>query len=246
LDQKPDPGRSEAERRHHESVDPHRPARSLSDVILGAQDGLVNVLGVLLGVAAAGGEARLVVAAGVATTFAESISMAAVAYTSTLASADVYRSEQQREYRHLATVPDLERAEVRDLYARKGFSGDLLDRVVETITRDKDVWVAVMMNEEHGLTAVPTGRPLRAASVVGVSAFLGSLIPVLPFMLLHVRAAECASTLVAALTLFFVGVYKGQTTVGRPVRSGLQMAMIGTLSALAGYLVGAVVGAGWP
>src|SRR3990167_5460969 len=56
----------------------------LRDIILGGQDGLVNVLGVTLGVAAASGDTRIVLAAGLAATFAESFSMAAVAYTSSI------------------------------------------------------------------------------------------------------------------------------------------------------------------
>jgi hypothetical protein len=63
--------------------DPHRQASALSDVILGGQDGLVNVLGVILGVAAATSDPRIVLVAGLAATFAESVSMGAVAYTST-------------------------------------------------------------------------------------------------------------------------------------------------------------------
>ncbi len=58
----------------------------LRDIILGGQDGLVNVLGIVLGVAAASGNSRIVLVAGLAATFAESFSMAAVAYTSSIAS----------------------------------------------------------------------------------------------------------------------------------------------------------------
>ncbi len=65
--------------------DPHRQASGLSDIILGGQDGLVNVLGVILGVAAATADPHIVIVAGLAATFAESVSMGAVAYTSTLA-----------------------------------------------------------------------------------------------------------------------------------------------------------------
>jgi hypothetical protein len=71
--------------RLHDHHDPHHGEFRLSDVILGGQDGLVNVLGVILGVAAATQDARILIAAGLAATFAESISMGAVAYTSTLA-----------------------------------------------------------------------------------------------------------------------------------------------------------------
>ena len=84
---------------HHRHDDPHTYTSSLADVILGGQDGLVNVLGIVLGVAAATSDPRIVLVAGLAATFAESVSMAAVAYTSTLAETAHYESERAREYR---------------------------------------------------------------------------------------------------------------------------------------------------
>src|SRR5512147_3151478 len=107
---------------HAEDIrDPHRQASALSDIILGGQDGLVNVLGVILGVAAATSDPRIVLVAGLAATFAESVSMGAVAYTSTLADADYYESEKTREYRHLLQSPNVEREEIREIYRQKGF-----------------------------------------------------------------------------------------------------------------------------
>src|SRR5512147_1755504 len=101
---------------HAEDIrDPHRQASALSDIILGGQDGLVNVLGVILGVAAATSDPRIVLVAGLAATFAESVSMGAVAYTSTLADSNLYDSEREREYRHLNRAPDLERQEIRQI-----------------------------------------------------------------------------------------------------------------------------------
>lgn len=226
---------------HHLHGDPHRRASGLSDFILGAQDGLVNVLGVILGIAAATQDARLVLIAGLATTFAESISMGAVAYTTTLADADLYQSEREREYRHIEKIPKLEIEEVRKIYEEKGFRGDLLERIVETITSNRDVWVAVMMAEEHRLAPVERGTAVRAALVVGISAVIGSLVPLTPFLFLPISVSMWASVLVTALVLFGIGAYKGRMTVGNPSRSGLEMAVIGTLSALAGYAVGVLL-----
>ena len=103
----------------HNNLDPHTRSSRLSEIILGGQDGLVNVLGVVLGVAAATSDPRIVLAAGMAATFAESVSMGAVAYTSTLADNDLYTSEKEREYRHIRLAPDVEEQEIRDLYAQK-------------------------------------------------------------------------------------------------------------------------------
>jgi vacuolar iron transporter family protein len=232
----------EWQRTYHAKIDPHGGARSLSDLILGGQDGIVNVLGVLLGVAAAGGGGRIVVAGGLATALAGSVSMAAVAYTSMLAAADVYRSEREREYRHVRAVPNLERAEVCDIYRRKGFDGPLLDHIVDTITADPDVWVAVMMTEELGLA--PTGRrhALRSASVVGVSALLGSLLPLAPFFFLPIVAATLSSVAIAAATLAGIGAYKAKRTTGPVLRSALEMTAIGLLSALAAWGIGRLFG----
>ena len=226
---------------HHTHSDPHRREPALSNFILGAQDGLVNVLGVILWLAAATNDARIVLIAGLATTFAESISMSAVAYTTTLADADHYQSELEREYRHIQEAPNLERQEIEDIYKSKGFEGKMLNRIVNTVTANKDVWVAVMMAEEHQLSPIDRKHAVRAAWIVGISAIIGSLVPLAPFLVLPVSTSMWSSVLMTALVLFGIGAYKARVTVGRPMRSGFEMALIGTLSALAGYLVGVIL-----
>lgn len=229
------------EHHHHTHYDPHQRASSLSDIILGGQDGLVNVLGIILGIAAATGDAWVVIVAGLAATFAESVSMAAVAYTSTLADADFYESEREREYRHIQDVPKLERNEIREIYADKGFKGELLNKIVDTITANKDVWVAVMMAEEHQLTPTDRGHALRSALIVGIAAIIGSLIPLIPFIFLPIKISMLIAVLISALVLFIVGAYKARITVGNPGKSGLEMAIIGIVSAMVGYAVGAIL-----
>jgi VIT1/CCC1 family predicted Fe2+/Mn2+ transporter len=221
--------------------DEHRRATWLGDVILGGQDGLVNVLGVVLGVAAATAHGRIVLAAGLAAAFAESVSMGAVAYTSKVTAGEVYRSERAREYRHIGATPEVERAEIRDIYERKGFSGELLDRIVERITADPDVWVAVMMAEEHQLMPVAHRESLRSSLIVAAASLVGSLLPLIPFALLPVAAGIRSSIALGASVLFLFGAYKTRMTVGNPLWGGIQLALIGTLSALLGYLVGALL-----
>jgi vacuolar iron transporter family protein len=226
--------------RLHDHHDPHHGEFRLSDVILGGQDGLVNVLGVILGVAAATSDARIVIAAGMAATFAESISMGAVAYTSKLAEHDLYHSEREREHRHIHLAPDVETEEIRDIYRNKGFEGETLEKIVNVITSNPDIWVDVMMSEEFRMSVPEKSKAFRSALLVGFSALVGSLIPLFPFFFLHVSLSIWISILIAALTLFSVGVYKARVTVGKPFRSGLEMAIIGTLSAMAGYVVGLI------
>ncbi len=222
----------------HNRVDPHRHASELSDVILGGQDGLVNVLGVILGVVAATEEVRIVLAAGVAAALAESVSMAAVAYTSRRAEQALYESEVARERRHVDAVPALESDEIRAIYRAKGFGGELLEQIVATITANKDVWVAVMLAEELRLAPIDRRRALRASFVVGVAALVGSILPLVPFFFLGVRPATWAALLVAGVTLFAVGAYKSLKTVGHWIAGGLEMTAIGMTAAAIGWVVG--------
>ncbi|MEP7133608.1 MAG: VIT1/CCC1 transporter family protein [Chloroflexota bacterium] len=224
--------------RLHDHHDPHHGEFRLAEVILGGQDGLVNTLGVILGVAAATSDARIVIAAGMAATFAESISMGAVAYTSKLAENDLYHSEHEREHRHIHLAPDIEIGEIRDIYRKKGFEGETLEKIVDVITSNPDIWVNVMMAEEFQMTPPEKSKAFNSAILVGFSALGGSLIPLFPFFFLSVNLSIWIAIFTAALTLFIVGVYKARVTVGKPFRSGMEMAIIGTLSALAGYVVG--------
>jgi vacuolar iron transporter family protein len=227
-----------AQRDHHERIDPHVQGRWLSDVILGAQDGVVNTLGVVLGVAGASGSARVTLAAGIAAALAESVSMAAVAYTSSAARGDLFRAEHDRELRHTETAPLVERDEVRRIYAAKGFREPLLGQVVDTICADRDVWVGVMMSEEHRLQAVDNAASRRSALIVGAASFVGAMIPVLPFAIFAKVAALVVAVVLGGAGLYALGAMKAAFTVGSKRRSGLVLAAIGLTSAAAGYAVG--------
>jgi predicted membrane protein (TIGR00267 family) len=220
----------------------HRPGSTISDVILGGQDGIVNVLGVVLGVAAASGDSRIIIAAALATTFAESLSMAAVAYTSTLADRDFYEGQVEREKEHIRKFASIEREEIRQIYQAKGFAGKQLDEIVDTITSDEERWVDVMMAEELKVSPVERRGLLKTAIIVGLAAVIGSLIPVAPFFGLSVWMATWGSIALAGASLFAVGAYKSSVlSIGTWWKSGLQMLIIGLVTALVSYGIGLFV-----
>ena len=138
----------------------HGTNNSLRDVILGGQDGLVNMLGIALGVVAAGGSTHVLIITGVAAAITESISMGAVAYTSFGSDRDFYLAERNREQTEIEAQPDDEREEIREIYAAKGFKGQFLEDVVSTITSNRETWVSTMMNEELHL------QPIAPAELV--------------------------------------------------------------------------------
>ncbi|MEK6862632.1 MAG: VIT1/CCC1 transporter family protein [Nanoarchaeota archaeon] len=215
---------------------------NLKDIILGGQDGLVNVLGVILGVAVATFNTKIIIVAGLAATFAESISMAAVAYTSTKAALSYYLSQLKKEEKEIEQIPKLEKKEVYNIYSKKGFRGRLLNQIVNKITSNRKIWLETMMIEELGISPREYSKPGKSAFIVGLSAVIGSLIPLLPFFFLPVKLGIIVASGLAALTLFITGMIKAKLTVGSKFRSGLEMLIIGMLAALAGYLIGVLFG----
>jgi vacuolar iron transporter family protein len=224
----------------------------LSDFILGSQDGLVNVLGILLGLSAATlslGTApaihRLILVAAFAALGAESISMGAVAYTSTLARRRLYLSEVRREQEEMREVPDIEREEVRVVLQDWGYSGTDLDDLLERITRNPRAWMEFMMAFELKLAPVKDTQARDSFVTVFLATIVGSFIPILPFLVPHVTILEAivAAVLLAAATLALVGVYEARTTGGRPFQNAAQMIIIGLAAGFAGFLIGLALGA---
>lgn len=224
----------------------------LSDFILGGQDGLVNVLGVCLGLAIGGLQLKLsdpltiILAGGLAATFAESISMGAVAYTSTLARRDHYLAERAREMEEMREMPDLERQEVREILERWDFHGAELEEMLERIVSKPKAWLELMMAHELNLAPVDDKQARKSAFVVGIAAIVGSLIPLFPFIVIgpNILFGIAVSLVVSTLALFVIGWWKAKTTIGRPTRSGVQMAIIGIASALAGFGIAYLVSGG--
>ena len=220
----------------------HFRGKRVSDIILGSQDGIVNVLGVVLGVASATNSPLIVLVAGIAATFAETISMAAVAYTSTKAERDYYNSERALEEKEIIEIPEHETEEIREIYAKKGFKGKLLNQIVKVITSNKKVWVDTMMTEELNLSSRFEKSPWKNGLIVFFATLVGSLVPLIPFFILSVSSAIIASLILSVLVLFIIGAIKAKLTIGSWFGSGVELALIGATAALTGYFIGLVVG----
>ncbi|QQR92337.1 MAG: VIT1/CCC1 transporter family protein [Candidatus Iainarchaeum archaeon] len=229
---------------HAKGHDPHdeQGGEWLRDLILGGQDGLVNVLGLVLGVATATQDARLIIISGLAAMFAEGISMGAVAYTSSKAALEFYDREKRREMDEIERLPEEEREEVRRIYYAKGFRGKELEMVVQKLTSNRERWLGVMMEEE--LKLFKDGEsPLRSGIVVGIAALVGAVFPLIPFFLFPVQVAVEFTVPFSLVVLFVAGAIKGRFTKVVWWRSGIELALIGIGAALAGYLIGSWLGA---
>ncbi len=223
----------------------HARRNVLSDFILGSQDGLVNVLGIILGVSAATRDIRLVFVATLAALGAESISMAAVAYTSTSARRRLYQSEIQREQKEMREVPDRETEEVREVLTQWGYTGEEREQLVQRITANPKAWLEFMMSYELQLAPVEAFEARKSFLLVGGSTVVGSLVPLLPFFFVggDVVTGAIVSVAVSGITLFFIGWYAAKTTIGSLWKSGVQMMAIGLSAGFIGFLIGHFIGA---
>jgi VIT1/CCC1 family predicted Fe2+/Mn2+ transporter len=241
---------SEGEMRRHKEAHGKESGRLLEDVILGGQDGLVNVLGIVLGVATATNDPKIVIIAGLSATFAESLAMAAVAYTSQKAGQQYYQKEKNRELWEIENDPKAEKQEIMDVYSAKGFKGKDLENIVNVITSNKQVWLDVMMSEELNLGSYEDKDPAKSGVIVGLSAFFGSLVSLWPFFFIgglpfisDTFSAMMAGLLSSLLILFIAGWLKSQFTVGSKWKNGIEMMVIGGIAGVAGYIIGVLMAA---
>ncbi|HTT14600.1 MAG TPA: VIT1/CCC1 transporter family protein [Thermoplasmata archaeon] len=226
-------------------IEEHPRGTFLSDFILGSQDGLVNVLGILLGLVAAGASHSLILVAAFAALAAESISMGAVAYTSTLARRLLYLSEVERERAEMRTVPEMEREEVRVILRKWGYQGAEVEEMLQRIEAKPQAMLDIMMAFELNLAEVPASAPFYSFLTVLLATIVGSFIPLLPFLLLPAALATAAyiSIGLSAIMLAIVGWYEARTTLGITWKSAIRMVAIGLGAGFAGFLVGHFLGA---
>ncbi len=218
----------------------------LGDLVYGAIDGTVTTLAVVAGVVGAGLDQMIVVILGAANLLADGFSMAVSNYLGTRS--ELQRRERLRrlEARHISSVPEGEREEVRQLLAARGLEERTLEGAVDAITADEDQWIDFMLREEHGLSAV-AHDPLRAGAATFVAFLAVGLVPLLPFVADAVITTSVPSPFawtagVTALAFFGVGALKGRVVEQPWWRSGLEVLGLGGGAAALAFGVGAALG----
>ena len=212
----------------------------LGDFVLGGIDGTVTTFAVVAGVAGAQLPEGVALILGAANLLADGFSMAASNYLAVLSDRHHVERVRQMEERHIAIIPEGEREEIRQIFAAKGFGGEVLEQIVETITQDRERWVDTMVTEEFGLQ-IESPSPVKAALATFSAFVLAGLVPLTPLMLpldLDGNTTFAISAAATGLTFFLIGLAKGHV-VHRPlVVSGLQTLAIGGVTALLSYFIG--------
>ncbi len=220
---------------------PPRPSY-LADAVLGGIDGCVTTLAIVAGSVGAGLAPGVAIVLGAANLLADGFSMAISNFESARTRLAFLEQARAEELEHVRELPDGEREEIRQIFARKGFEGQDLERAVAVITADRERWIETMLVEEHGLSLHPP-RPWRSGlSTFAAFVAVGSL-PLLPLVsgALAGEARFLASFAVSVLAFFGIGALKGAVAGGGPLRQGLATALSGSSAAMLAYAVGAVL-----
>ncbi len=232
---------------HSEEAIAHRldagPQHSyLKDGIYGSIDGAVTTLAVVSGVAGAGLSNGVLLVLGVANLVADGFSMAASNYLGTKAERELLAKAREIERQHIDHFPEGEREEVRQIFARKGFEGEDLEKAVDVITSDLDRWIDTMIQDEWGL-ALEGPHPARAALTTFAAFGVAGALPLIAFLINWIRSDTIAapflwSAILTGLCFYGVGSLKGRILGQRRWIAGLETLLVGGIAAGLAYGLG--------
>lgn len=232
----------------HESFDHNHQVGGeyVGDFVYGALDGIVTTFAVVAGSAGAGFGAGVILVLGFANLLADGLSMAVGNYLSMKSEQDYYDKEKQREEYEVDAYPQGEREEIRQIYKRKGFTGQNLEKLVELITSKKTVWVDTMMVDELGL--LPSNKnPIKAGLFTYLAFLIAGFIPLLIFVIALFTSIEESITFPIAfiltfITIFIVGSLRSLVINKNWLMAGLEMLLIGGLTAVIAFGIGSFLG----
>jgi VIT1/CCC1 family predicted Fe2+/Mn2+ transporter len=229
---------------HDEEGEQPRFRNYVRDLILGFNDGVVSVYALVAGVAGASFSPQGIAVAGVAATAAGALSMGIGEYISTKSQAQYYESEARRERAHIRKYRGLEVQELREMLREKGYPKDLIEPLVQHVAADEERFVDFMMREEFGVGKESERSPVSAMLLVMGAFVVGAALPVLPFVLLPDGDGDAlaVATSFAIAGLFAAGAAKGKVSGLSPLRSGVEMALLGGLAAVVTYAIGLAFG----
>jgi VIT1/CCC1 family predicted Fe2+/Mn2+ transporter len=211
----------------------------LQDWVYGGIDGAVTTFAIVAGSLGASLSAKIILILGFANLLADGLSMAAGNYLGTKADNDDAKRLAAVEADHIDRFPDGEREEIRQIFAAKGFVGQMLEDAVEVITANREVWIATMLAEEYGVAAARRS-PMRAAIATFGGFLVCGLVPLAPFLLGLPNAAWVA-LVATALTFACIGWGKSLWSLSPWWRSSLETLAIGLSAAIVAFGIGHVL-----
>lgn len=210
----------------------------LTDIVIGMSDGLTVPFALAAGLSGAVSSTAIILTAGIAEIAAGSIAMGLGGYLAGNTEADHYNSELKREYEEVEKVPDMEKKEVKEIFAKIGLSAETQQNIVEEMAKDKEKWVGFMMKYELGLDKPDPKRARKSALNIGLSYIVGGLIPLSPYFFTpDPHTGLKWSCVLTVICLFIFGFFKSRITGQNPWLGGIRVTVIGALAAAAAFFV---------
>ncbi|KNH08202.1 vacuolar iron family transporter [Perkinsela sp. CCAP 1560/4] len=245
---------AETSRKIHESPneEPHGGVASdyIKAIVFGALDGILTTFAIITAAQGGYGDnekaiSNTILVLGFANNLADAFAMGFGEYMSSSAEIDHVRAERRREEWEVETNIEGEKREMIDLYVKKGLGEGDARTVVDIISKDKKLFVDIMMAEELELLSSDadesaSGRPIRQGIVIFVSFFLFGSIPLMAYVTGRAdnRTFGISCALVG-VSLFFLGSVKGRLTNMNTIYAGMVMLFTGCVVASISYAIGA-------
>jgi len=211
--------------------------------VLGANDGLVSVFSLVMGVAGAGVDTRTILMTGLAGLLAGAISMALGEWLSVQSARELYHHQIAIEAQELEENPAEEMEELALIYQAKGIAPDAARDMAERVLADKDIALKTLAREELSVDPGDLGGSAWEAALTSFLLFaMGAVVPVLPYLFFSGWQGILASALASALGLYVIGAAITLMTGRSAVFSGLRQVAFGLAAAAVTFGVGHLIG----
>lgn len=214
----------------------------ITDTVIGMSDGLTVPFALAAGLSGAVDSNSVIITAGIAEIVAGSIAMGLGGYLAGKTELDHYQSELKREYDEVERVPERELEEVKEVFAEYGLSETSTNIIAEELSKDKTKWVNFMMRFELGLEEPHPARAKKSAMTIGISYFIGGLLPLTAYMLTSNPSDGLYISLIfTSLCLFIFGYFKSKMTGQPPIQGAIKVTFIGLLAAAAAFAISKLI-----
>jgi VIT1/CCC1 family predicted Fe2+/Mn2+ transporter len=211
--------------------------------VLGANDGLVSVFSLVMGVAGAGVGSRGIILTGIAGLLAGALSMALGEWLSVQSSRELYANQLEIEKRELDQIPEEETEELALIYQAKGIAPETARAMAQRLLTDPDTALDTLAREELAIDPAELGGSAWEAAITSFFLFsIGALVPLLPYFFFTGAAGVIASAISSAIGLFLIGAAITLMTGRGVLFSGLRQVGFGLATAAVTFGVGRLIG----
>jgi VIT1/CCC1 family predicted Fe2+/Mn2+ transporter len=216
---------------------------ALRAAVLGANDGLVSNLSLVMGVAGAELAGRSILITGLAGLLAGAASMALGEWLSVQSSRELYQHQIDIERAEIENAPEEEAEELSLIYQAKGLSEEQANHLTEKIMADKNTTVDTLAREELGINPEELGGSAWEAAITSFFLFaVGAIIPVSPFIFWTGTHAIILSLIFSAVGLFVIGALITLMTGKNFFQSGFRQVVFGLVAAGLTFGIGKLIG----